>query len=262
MNSLIVHLFLSSLVLLAACSPRPASSTPTPGSQNANYENTIVSLTFDEGDADNYAIRPVLAANNLHATWYIPSGLTGTEGYMTVDQLRDLYADGNEIGGHSLNHTDLIEVRGADLRREVCQDRLNLLALGFKPVSFAYSYGHYDQEALQTVRDCGYNSARIVTDGPDTLPPENPYALKAMPYIVNDTRLPKMQRYVSQTAAAGGAWVIFIFHHVCSGCDEYALEPETFTEFATWLGEQQANGLLVKAIGEVIGGELKPGVEP
>jgi peptidoglycan/xylan/chitin deacetylase (PgdA/CDA1 family) len=257
-------LFILILLFLFGCSE--ATAAPVPAAPEATkqivFKNTVVSLTFDDGDADNYEMREVLSKNSLHATFYIVSGFTGTNGYMTEQQLRDLYADGNEIGGHTLSHTKLTDVQGADLRREVCQDRMNLLAYGFAVTSFAYPYGHYNEESKQTVMDCGYNNARIVTGGPDTVPAGDAYALKAMPYIVQDTRLPKMLRYISQVEDAGGGWVIFVFHHVCAGCDAYSIEPEVFTEFAGWLGEQQANGLVVKTVGEVVGGEVRPGVAP
>jgi peptidoglycan/xylan/chitin deacetylase (PgdA/CDA1 family) len=251
------------LFFLAACNATP-TSTPEAVSTPKSYvfKNTTVSLTFDDGDADNYTVRETLAKNNLHATFFIVSGFTGKDGYMTVQQLRDLYADGNEIGGHSLNHGELTKLDGADLRKEICQDRVNLLAFGFNVTSFAYPFGHYDDEAKQTVKDCGYNSARVVTDGPETIPVGDLFAVQAMPYIVPDTRLPKMIRYVTQVEQAGGGWVIFIFHHVCDGCDKFAVAPGTFTDFANWLGEQEANGLVIKTVGEVIGGETQPGVNP
>lgn len=250
------------IIVFTGCSGISTAPISAPSAGSMKFENTVVSLTFDDGDADNYEIRPVLAQNNLRATFYVVTGFIGTQGYMTEAQLRDLYADGHEIGAHSLNHTKLTEVRGADLRREVCQSRLDLLALGFDAVSFAYPYGYFDEQARQTVIDCGYNSARTVIDGPDAIPPADPYTIKAMPYIVKDTRLPKMQRYVTQVNDAGGGWVIFVFHHVCAGCDQYAIDPGTFAEFAGWLGSQQEHGLIIKTIGEVVGGQVKPGVEP
>jgi peptidoglycan/xylan/chitin deacetylase (PgdA/CDA1 family) len=238
-----------------------AASTPT--KQSIYYSNTIVSLTFDDGDADNYIVRDVLRENNLHATFYVVSGFTGTDGFMTEEQLRGLYADGNEIGGHTLSHTKLSEVRGADLKEEICQDRLNLLAYGFEVTSFAYPYGFHDEESRKAVEACGYNNARTVAEGPEVIPPSSPFALKAMPYIVQDTAFAKMTRYVSGVETEGGGWAIFVFHHVCDGCDEYAVSYDTFSKFASWLGHQQeANGLKIKTIGEVIGGEVQPGVEP
>jgi peptidoglycan/xylan/chitin deacetylase (PgdA/CDA1 family) len=241
------------LIVLTGCIIAPV--TPAPTKKDITFKNTVVSLTFDDGDADNYSVRSVLAENNLHATFYIVSGFTNSNGYMTDEQLHDLYNDGNEIGGHTLSHTKLTEVRGADLKREVCQDRSNLIAYGFDVTSFAYPYGHYDDEAKQVVMDCGYGNARGVSGGPENIPSANAYVLRAMPYIVSDTRFPKMVRYVTGVEKDGGGWVIFVFHHVCDGCDQYAVNPEIFSQFSQWLGEQQSNGLVVKTVGEVMGGK-------
>ena len=257
------RLWIFLFIFLAGCNAphTPAPVTP-PAKKPLVFKNTTVSLTFDDGDADNYAAREALAKNNLRATFYIISGFIGKDGYMTEEQLRGLFNDGNEIGGHSLNHSKLTGLDGADLKYEICQDRLNLLALGFNVTSFAYPFGHYDQESKQIVKDCGYNNARIVADGPETIPVVDPFAARAMPYIVPDTRLPKMLRYITQVEETGGGWAIFIFHHVCDNCDKFAVAPDTFIEFANWLGAQQANGLVIKTVGEVIGGETQPGVSP
>jgi peptidoglycan/xylan/chitin deacetylase (PgdA/CDA1 family) len=243
------------LIVLSGCTNAPVAPAPEPTRDELNFKNTVVSLTFDDGDADNYSVRPVLAKNDLRATFYVVSGFTNSNGYMTDEQLRDLYNDGNEIGGHTLSHIKLTDARGEELRREVCRDRANLVAYGFEVTSFAYPFGHYDEEARRVVTDCGYGNARGVSDGPESLPPVDGYGLRAMPYIVSDTRFPKMTRYVTEVENNGGGWVIFVFHHVCDGCDYYAIKLEVFTKFAQWLGEQQSNGLVVKTVGEVISGK-------
>ena len=257
-------LFISSLILLVACRDLPATQpVSSPATGGITFKNTVVSLTFDDGDADNYAVRSVLAQNHLHATFYIVSGFTDTIGYMSAEQLRGLFNDGNEIGGHTLNHKKLEPGDSLELRREVCQDRSNLLASGFNVSSFAYPYGYYDDEAEKIVRDCGYNNARIVSGGPESLTPADPFTLRAMPYIVRDTTFSKMFRYVIEVENEGGGWAIFVFHHVCDGCDQYSVSPDAFNKFANWLASQQANnGLIIKTVGEVIGGELQPAVAP
>jgi peptidoglycan/xylan/chitin deacetylase (PgdA/CDA1 family) len=254
-----ISAFLLAVVLSACATAEPPVTTKN---EPAQYENTVVSLTFDDGDADNYQTRDMLKDNDLRATFYIISGFTGTEGYMTADELRGLYADGNEIGGHTVNHINLTTVRGADLKREVCQGRLTLLGYGFDVQSFAYPYGHYDEESKQAVMDCGYNNARIVTGGPENIPAADAYTLRAFPYIVKDTQVRKMANYIIEAEKNGGGWVIFTFHHVCDKCDQYATTPERFSQFAQWLGAQQKKGLVVKTVGEVTGGEVKPGVQP
>ncbi|MBK8822624.1 MAG: polysaccharide deacetylase family protein [Anaerolineales bacterium] len=255
------------LILLTGCVNAPTvTDQPVPTrtkEAGITFKNTVVSLTFDDGDADNYLVRSVLTENDLRATFYVVSGFTGTDGYMTEQQLKDLHADGNEIGGHTLSHSKLTDVRGADLKREVCEDRMNLLAHGFEVTSFAYPYGHYDAESKQVVMDCGYNNARGVVDGPDTFPPGDPFVLQAMPYVVSDTSFSKMFRYVTDVEKDGGGWVIFVFHHVCDGCDQYAVDLDTFSKFAAWLGSQQKNnGLIIKTVDEVVGGEVQPAVAP
>ncbi len=246
------------IFLLVGCGNESAK----PSKKTYHFTNTVVSLTFDDGNANNYQVRGALAENNLHATFYIVSGLTGTQGYMTEEELQGLYEDGNEIGGHTLNHTKLSQVRGADLKREVCQDRVNLLAYNFEVKSFAYPYGFYDEESKKAIAECGYNNARIVTGGPENIStPSDTYALKALPYIVKDTFFPKMVRYITETAKDGG-WVIFTFHHVCNKCDQYAVTPDAFFKLAQWLGEQQQNGLIIKTVGDVIGGKLQPAITP
>ena len=238
------------LFLLAGCTGPPPVSAPA--AEKVTFQNTVVSLTFDDGDSDNYAMRSVLAENKLQATFYVVSGFTNSNGYMTVEQLRDLYKDGNEIGGHTLSHVKLTDVGGEELKREVCQDRANLAAFGFEVTSFAYPHGYYDEESSQAVKDCGYGNARGVSGGPEAIPPVDGYGVRTMPYIVSDTRLPKMQRYVTGVENSGGGWVIFVFHHICEGCDKYALTPGVFAKFAQWLGEQRANGLVIETVGEVM----------
>ena len=264
LNAKLTFALLLIAFVLFGCVLGPAIPTPAPSERKSiTYENTVVSLTFDDGAVDNYDVRTTLRENELHATFYVSSEWINTPGYMTEEQLQGLYRDGNEIGGHTLKHTKLSEVAGLELTSQVCQDRINLLSYGFEVTSFAYPYGYYDDQVKQVVEDCGYNSARIVTDGPEVIPASDRYSLQAMPYIVNDTTFSKMFRYVQQVEAEGGGWAIFVFHRVCTGCDKFAVDLETFSRFAVWLNNQQKNnGLVIKTINEVIGGDLQPEVAP
>jgi peptidoglycan/xylan/chitin deacetylase (PgdA/CDA1 family) len=244
------------LTVLAACALLvracgPAATAPPPASPAGR--DTIVSLTFDDGNADNFDAASVLDQHNLRATWYIPSGLVGTPGYMSWDQLQALQAAGHEIGGHSLDHARLDGLPSAELQHQVCDDRRALQARGFEASSFAYPFGAYDPAATQAVQDCGYLSARTIGAGPDSIPPLDPFQLRAYPYIVNDTAFSKLQRYVSGVRKEGGGWLILIFHHVCDDCDYFAVAPGVFQRFVPWLAEEQAQGRVkVRTVGEII----------
>jgi peptidoglycan/xylan/chitin deacetylase (PgdA/CDA1 family) len=245
-------------LLLSACGSALAGTSATAATA-AGPSKTVVSMTFDDGDADNFAVAAILKQYGLHATWYIPSGLVGRPAYMTWEQLQALQNDGNEIGGHGLDHVNIGDLSAADLRHQVCDDRKNLTNHGFTPASFAYPFGGYSQAAKAMVRECGYSDARTIAGGPEGIAAPDAYALRAFPYIVMDTDFPKLQRYVTGTRQESGGWVILIFHHVCDSCDYYAVKPDILDRFIRWLAEQQSLARLsVMTVGEVV----RQGVTP
>src|SRR5262249_29854674 len=65
---------------------------------------TDVSLTFDDGTASQYRAASILSSHGVHGTYYIPSGDidAGGPGEMTWQQISDLAAAGNDIGGHTV----------------------------------------------------------------------------------------------------------------------------------------------------------------
>src|SRR5688500_14689206 len=155
---------------------------------------TVVSLTFDDSQATQYQVKDLLASRGMHATFYVNSAKVGTSGfYMTWPQIDALAAAGNEIGGHTLTHVKLTDaaLSEAEKRRQVCEDRQNLIAHGYDPVSFAYPYGAADLLAEGIVRDCGYDTGRRVggivspnwcptcgSPRAETLPPVNPFLVR------------------------------------------------------------------------------------
>jgi peptidoglycan/xylan/chitin deacetylase (PgdA/CDA1 family) len=72
---------------------------------------TVVTLSFDDGLAEQYAVRSMLAQHSLRATFFVNSNrIESGDSYLTWGQLSDLAADGHEIGGHTLDHVDLTTV--------------------------------------------------------------------------------------------------------------------------------------------------------
>src|SRR5919206_4620376 len=72
---------------------------------------TVVSLTFDDGQASQYSTLSMLSAHGMAGTYYINSALVGSSAYyMTWPQLQELDRAGNEIGGHTLHHVNLMKL--------------------------------------------------------------------------------------------------------------------------------------------------------
>ena len=97
----------------------------------AHAAPTVVSLQFDDGVGDQWAARDALGSHGMHATFFVNSGRPGKNGFLTYAQLHQLEADGNEIGGHTIDHVDLPTLGPDDQKREICDDRADLLAHGF-----------------------------------------------------------------------------------------------------------------------------------
>jgi len=264
---LAVVLFLLGLLLLPAVGSASAGKptpkpTPGPTATPGPAGPAFITLGFDDGYADQYQVRSLLVEHGMRATFYIISADTGTDGYMTWGQIADLYADGHEIGGHSLTHAHLGSLSGQALRQEVCGNRVDLFEHGFQPVSFAYPYGDYDDESRQALIDCGYNTGRMVWGAPETVPPADAFLTRAYTSVRRSTSLSRLQSYVTETEACGGCWGQIILHHVCDGCNTYAISYDTLHAFLDWLKARSAFGTLVRTAGEVIGGPVSPPVGP
>ncbi len=256
---LVMLVAFGSVSLAAAGKPTPTPPPgPTPTPRPAGP--TVVSLTFDDGWADSYAARAIFAAHGMKATFYVNSGTIDSSGYLTWAQLNDLAADGHEIAGHGLTHDNLKNLKGYALLHEVCDDRVNFFNHGFQVTSFAYPFGSYNSNTKLALEQCGYNSGRGVSNGPETIPPADPYFLRAFTNIKSSTSLATMEGYVTQVENAGGGWAILFFHHVCNGCDALSVSETTLSGLLDWLQPRSASGTTVKTINEVVGGAIKPPV--
>jgi peptidoglycan/xylan/chitin deacetylase (PgdA/CDA1 family) len=130
----------------------------------AAVPKTIVSLTFDDGNADQFAAAQVLKANGLVGTFYITTGWIGASGYLTRANLATMAADGNEIGGHTVTHPDLTTVSSSAATAEICNGKSTLESWGFKVTDFAYPFAAEKASVEKLVKNCGYTSARNLGD--------------------------------------------------------------------------------------------------
>lgn len=250
------------LVAPTALEGEPASA--------ATRTQTVVSLTFDDANANQAAAASLLTDHHMDGTFYVPSGYVGLPGYFTVAELLALQAAGHEIGGHTLSHADLTSLPQDEIARQVCNDRAWLSDQGFTVRSFAYPFATVNAAAKAAVADCGYNSARglgdlrgISTDCrscpvSETMPPADPFETKAPEQVETSWTLADLQTLVTRAEKRGG-WVQITFHNVCaSGCD-ISVTPAVLDQFLDWLEPRATTkNTVVKTVGDVIGGAAKP----
>ena len=73
-----------------------SGSTAGVSTAEAATSPVTVSLTFDDGTADQTQAGPMLASHGMNGTFYIISGRVGTPGYLSLSDLQTLASGGNE----------------------------------------------------------------------------------------------------------------------------------------------------------------------
>ncbi len=117
-----------------------------------------VCITFDDGcETDLIAAAPVLRQFGFNATFYLTAGFLGTPGYLNASQVRDLDAQGFEIGCHSMTHAYLSDLPEPELQREIVDAKLQIEQIvGHAVEHFSCPGGRYDQRTLQMARRAGF----------------------------------------------------------------------------------------------------------
>lgn len=226
---------------------------------------TTVSFTFTGGYTGQEVAARILGEAGVGGTFYVNSGYVGFPAYLGIDQLREIARHRSEIGGAALDGQDLAALDARRTRRQVCDDRATLAALGFVPTSFAYPRGSWSYAAQSAARSCGYNSARGLSGlrhpgyscescpATETVPPRNAYALRTSG---SRAGLPQLRRIVLEAERQGGGWVPLTFTHVCN-CPEHegSVSPRAFAELVRWVLARPA--VEVRTVDDVVGGPLR-----
>ncbi|GAA3873035.1 hypothetical protein GCM10022381_15060 [Leifsonia kafniensis] len=256
-------------VLLALSAGTFAAQAATPVVRSAvPGPRTVVSLTFDDGNADQVVAEQVLKANGLHGTFFITTSWIGQPTWLTQADLHTFAADGNEIGGHTVTHPDLTTLTSAQATAEICDGKTTLASWGFNATDFAYPFAAENASVESIVKGCGFQSARGLGDvrSPascatcefaETIPPANPMDTAAPDEVDSTWTLQNLQDVVTNAEANGGGWVQLTFHHIAVGTDPtLTISPPLFNQFITWLAARGAtNNTVVETVSQVIGGQ-------
>lgn len=144
----------------------------------------IVAVTFDDGYLDNFTNAvPVLRRHGVPAAFFVSTGIVGTDRQfahdvdkveqklpnMSWDQLREMQADGFEIGAHTVNHINLAQVEEETAIQELTESRDRIRAeLSIDDVSFAYCFGKrtdITEPRRDLVRKLGYTACYAAYGG-------------------------------------------------------------------------------------------------
>ncbi|MFF4411100.1 polysaccharide deacetylase family protein [Streptosporangium sp. NPDC001559] len=246
------------LAVLAGALPARAETAETAGKVR-----TVVSLTFDDGDATHVAAARLLERRGMRGTFYVNSATAGRAGKLTRKQVVALAEAGHEVGGHTLTHVRLDELTRAEQRRQICDDRRRLLAWGLRPVTLAYPFGAVDAQAKKVARGCGYDAARTVgglrqwgcPGCPETEPrrPRDRYGIRTPGSVREDTSLRQLRQLVLNAERAGGGVLPLVFHRVCDDCGVYSVSSKVLDGFLAWLAARERRGTVVMTLRDAVG---------
>ena len=149
-----------------------------------------VVMTFDDGTEDCLEhVAPALSARGFTAIFYLVAGLVGQTSRWTQSEtgmelalmdwgdVRDLQADGFQMGSHTMSHARLPTLAPAACREELSSSRRLLEdRLGHAVVHLAYPFGAFDVQVRGLAAETGYRSACSTRSGLSD-PGDDPLAL-------------------------------------------------------------------------------------
>lgn len=132
-----------------------------------------VVLSFDDGYRPQFTF--ALPQLRRHG-WAGLLNLKAEGSDLYPSNVEAMIAAGWQLASHTIDHSDLTTLSGAELEREVAESRQILRREYGVPVnSFCYPSGRYDTEAIGAVEAAGYATA--TTEIPGYASSEHPYEL-------------------------------------------------------------------------------------
>jgi peptidoglycan/xylan/chitin deacetylase (PgdA/CDA1 family) len=203
---------------------------------NDPFAAGMITFAFDDGLLSQYQNAvPILNAAGFKAGFYIITNqpTSGDSNSMTWAQIKNLNAQGFEIGGHTRTHAALTTLSSSQLNSEVSGSYQDLVAQGITPKAFVYPLGDVNVSVEAAVKSAGYQVARGSYYGLNGTVSDryNLYDIR----IDQSTSLATIQQYIDQ-AKADKRWLVLEIHDVLpSGGDEYAVTTSYFQSLVNYV---------------------------
>lgn len=125
--------------------------------KGGNLPPKPIIVTFDDGYRSVYEFAfPTLQKYGLQGVVYVITGYVGAPIYMTADHLVELFANGWEIGSHTVSHEDLLKnFTQADSQMVDSRNYLKKL-LGTNILTIAYPFGKANKKITNLVAKNGF----------------------------------------------------------------------------------------------------------
>lgn len=232
-------------------------------------DDKIAIINFDDNWKSQYQYaKPILDKFHFKATFYVVCDYIDKKNRISWNELQSLYAEGYEIGSHSMSHANLDNIMSDTADYEIIQSKKCIEDKGIKVHSFSYPFnsGDDNSEILGLVSS-NYEFAR--TAGGDQsvkVKYENIYApgqyaivgwsqdAERKEHIYSDSEmLQRFEEYIDENSKKDGKSShipIIIYHKIGDTTDAYSTSVDLFESEMNYLHE---NGFKVTTMEQVFG---------
>jgi len=241
----------------------------------ADVGKGVLSIAFDDGRQSQYDYAyPLLQQYGIHATFYVISSyisdFSGYTSYMSISELENLQANGNEIGSHSVDHPNFLSLTDDQIVSECVNSKQLLQSYGFSANNFAYPDGATNDHINSIVTQY-YRSARSAYTGPYIM--SLPTSLSVLPAYPGESGDPSTwsqfnamesaESMVDQIVSSNSYGIIF-FHNIIPGdtTDAYTISQEYFQDFLQYVANSGVTTLTVNQALDIAGPALSASISP
>ena len=120
-----------------------------------------IMISFDDSRLEQFALaRTEMNKYGFKGVFFIMTVSLGRPGYMTKEDVKQLADEGNIIGSHTWNHSNVKNYSGDDWVKQVDRPSEQLEKITGKPIKyFAYPFGLWNREAIEQLKQRGFKAA-------------------------------------------------------------------------------------------------------
>lgn len=133
-----------------------------------------VMISFDDSREEQFSIADKeLSKYGFKGVYFIMTVSLNRPGYMTKEEVKQLSEQGNTIGSHTWNHSNVKNYVAEDWVKQIDKPSHELEQITGKPISyFAYPFGLWNKQAAEQIKQRGFKAAFQLSEKRDQDYPE------------------------------------------------------------------------------------------
>jgi len=118
-------------------------------------------ISFDDSHGEDYLIaEPVMRRYGFKAVFFVTTAYLDKGRFLSTQEVKELSDAGNTIAAHTWDHPNLRGSKNIDWRKELYFPREELETITGKTIDyFAYPYGCWNHNVIDSVKHYGYKAA-------------------------------------------------------------------------------------------------------